>query len=189
MARQRKRTQIQSQTLESFLGDKEDQNIQSEQVNKVKEPTSKASKKNMNWSQAMEELKKNLEKQVREVEEKLGREMRRMRENHEKQVNDLLKETQKNTEKYTEENNTLKNRLTQMAKELQKANEEKNALKGRISQMEKEVQRTTEENTTLKIRLEQVEASDFMRNQDIMKQNQRNEKNGRQCQISHWESH
>ena len=134
MNRQQKRTQIQTQTLESFFGDKEDQNIQPEEVNKVKEPTTKASKKNMNWSQAMEELKKDLERQVTEGEEKLGREMRRTRENHEKQVNDLLKETQKNTE----ENNTLKNRLTQMAKELQKVNEEKNALKGRINRMEKE---------------------------------------------------
>ena len=40
--------------------------------------------KNMQWSQAMEELKKDFENQVREVEEKLGREMRAMQENHEK---------------------------------------------------------------------------------------------------------
>ena len=49
----------------------------------------------MQWSQAMEELKKDFENQVREVEEKLGREMRAMQENHEKQGNGLLKETQK----------------------------------------------------------------------------------------------
>ena len=69
----------------------------------------------------MAQLKKDFENQVREVEEKLGREMRHMQEKHEKQVNTLLKETQKNAE----ENNALKNRLTQLAKEVQKANEEK----------------------------------------------------------------
>ena len=37
----------------------------------------------MQWSQAMEELKKDFENQVREVEEKLEREMRAMEENHE----------------------------------------------------------------------------------------------------------
>ena len=47
----------------------------------------------MNWSQAMEELKKDFENQVREVEQKLGREMRVMQENCEKQVSCLLKET------------------------------------------------------------------------------------------------
>ena len=39
----------------------------------------------------MEKLKKDSENQVREVEEKLGREMGAMQENHEKQVNSLLK--------------------------------------------------------------------------------------------------
>ena len=55
---------------------------------------------------------KTFENQVREVKEKLGREMREMQEKHEKQVNILLKETQKNAE----ESNSLKNRLTQLAK-------------------------------------------------------------------------
>ena len=73
----------------------------------------------------MEELKKDFENQVRDMDEKLGREMRAMQENHEKWVNRLLKETQRNAE----ENNTFKNRLTQMAKEVQKANEEKNVKK------------------------------------------------------------
>ena len=63
-----------------------------------------------------------------------------------------------------------------MAKKAQKANEEKNALKSRISQMEKEVQKLTEENNSLKIRMEQMEANDFMKNQEIIKQNQKNEK-------------
>ena len=52
--------------------------------NKVKAPPSKASKKNMNWSQVMEELKKDLENQVKEVEQNLGREMTVMQENYEK---------------------------------------------------------------------------------------------------------
>uniref|UniRef100_A0A4X2LHV5 L1 transposable element RRM domain-containing protein n=1 Tax=Vombatus ursinus TaxID=29139 RepID=A0A4X2LHV5_VOMUR len=164
MSKQRKK----SQTILSYCGDKEDQNIQPEEDNKAKAPTSKDSKKNMNQSQALGELKRDFEKQVREVEEKL----RVTQENQEKQVNSLLKETQKNTE----ENNTLKNSLTQTAKEVQKANEEKNVLKSKIGQMEKEVQKITEENTSLKIRIEQLVASDFMRNQDTVKQIQKNEK-------------
>ena len=39
--------------------------------------------------------------------------------------------------------------------------------------MEKEVQKLTEENSSFKIRMEQMEANDFMRNQDIIKQNQK----------------
>ncbi|XP_072473501.1 uncharacterized protein [Notamacropus eugenii] len=138
----------------------------------VKVSVSQTYKINIQWSQAMEELKKDFENQVIEVEEKLEREMREMQEKHEKQVNTLLKETQNNAE----ENNTLKNRLTQLAKEVQNANEEKNALKSRISQMEKEVQKLTEENGSLKVRMEQMEANDFMRNQEITKQNPKNEK-------------
>ena len=46
-------------------------------------------------AQAMEELKKDFENQVREVEEKLGREMREMQVRHEKLVSTLLKEAQK----------------------------------------------------------------------------------------------
>ena len=42
--------------------------------------------------------------------------------------------------------------------------------------MEKEVQKLTEENSSLKVRMEQTEANDFMRNQEIIKQNQKNEK-------------
>ena len=40
--------------------------------------------------------------------------------------------------------------------------------------MEKEVQKLTEENSSLKIRMEQMEANDFIRNQEITKQNQKN---------------
>ena len=53
------------------------------------------------WAQAMEELKKNFENQVREVEEKLRREMKDMQSNHEQQVSILLKETQKMLKKIT----------------------------------------------------------------------------------------
>ncbi|XP_072487386.1 uncharacterized protein [Notamacropus eugenii] len=152
--------------------DEEEQCLPSGKDTEVKASVSQTSRINIPWAQAMEELKKDFENQVREVEEKLGREMREMQEKHKKQVNTLLKETQKNAE----ENNTLKNRLTQLAKEVQKANEEKNVLKSRISPMEKEVQKLTEENSSFRIRMEQMEANDFMRNQEITKQNQKNEK-------------
>ena len=42
--------------------------------------------------------------------------------------------------------------------------------------MEKGVQKFTEENSSLKTRMEQMEANDFMRNQEIAKHNQKNEK-------------
>ena len=41
----------------------------------------------------MEDLKKDFENQVGDVEEKLGREIKVIQENHEKQINSLLKET------------------------------------------------------------------------------------------------
>ena len=53
------------------------------------------------------------------------------------------------------------------------------ALKSRIGQMEKEVQKLAEENSSVKIRIEQMEANDFMRTQEIAKQNQKKEKNRR----------
>ena len=130
-----------------ILSDEEEQYLPSGKDIEVTDSVSQTSKINIQWAQAMEELKKDFENQVREVEEKLGREMREMQE---KQVSTLLKETQKNAE----ENNTLKNRLTQLAKEAQKASEEKNALKSRISQKEKEVQNLPEENGSFKIRME-----------------------------------
>ena len=43
-----------------------------------------------------------------------------------------------------------------------------------MGQMEKEVQKLTEENSSLKIRTERMEANDFMTNQEITKQNQKN---------------
>ncbi|XP_072479241.1 uncharacterized protein [Notamacropus eugenii] len=156
------------QAFPPFLSDDEEQCLPSGKNAEVKASVSQPTQ----WAQAMEELKKDFENQVRDVEEKLGREMRHMQAKHEKQVNTLLKETQKNAE----ENNTLKNRLTHLAKEVQKANEEKNAFKSRISQMEKEVQKLTEENSSFKIRMEQMEANGFMRHQEITKQNQKNEK-------------
>ena len=42
--------------------------------------------------------------------------------------------------------------------------------------MEKEVQKLTEVNNSLKIRMGQMEVNDFVRNQEITKQNQKNEK-------------
>ena len=104
------------QVSSSILSDEEEQCLPSGKDIKVKAYAFRTSKINMQWSQATEELKKDFENQVREVEEKLGREMRVMQENHEKRVNSLLKETQKNAE----ENNTLKNRLTQLAKRFKK---------------------------------------------------------------------
>ena len=46
----------------------------------------------------MEKIRKDCENQVREVEQKRGREMRVMQEKYEKRVNCLLKETQKSAE-------------------------------------------------------------------------------------------
>ena len=63
-----------------------------------------------------------------------------------------------------------------MAKEVQKANEEKNVLKSRTDHIKKEVQKFTEENSAFRIRMKQVEANDFMRHQEAIKQNQKNEK-------------
>ena len=67
-----------------ILLEEEEQCLPSGKDIKVKVSVSQTSKINIQWSQAMEELKKDFENQVREVEGKLGREMREMQENHEK---------------------------------------------------------------------------------------------------------
>ena len=61
----------------------------------------------------MEELKKDFENQIKEAEEKLGREMRMMQEKSWKASQQLAKGDPKNAE----ENKTFKNRLTWKAKE------------------------------------------------------------------------
>ena len=76
-----------------ILSDEEEQCLPSGKDIEVKASVSQTSKINIQWAQAMEGLKKDFENQVREVEEKLGREMREMKEKHDKQVNTLLKET------------------------------------------------------------------------------------------------
>ena len=82
------------QVFPPFLSDKEEQCLPSGKDTEVKASVSQSTQ----WAQVMEELKKDFENQVREVEEKLGRQMRDMQAKHEKQVNTLLKETQKNAE-------------------------------------------------------------------------------------------
>ena len=72
-----------------FLSDEEEQCSPSGKDTEVKASVSQPTP----WAQAMEELKKDFENQVREVKEKLGREMSDMQAKHEKQVNTLLKET------------------------------------------------------------------------------------------------
>ena len=66
-----------------ILSDEEEQFLSSGKDTKAK-ASAQTSKINIQWSQAMEELKKDFENQVREVEEKLGREMRQIQEKHEK---------------------------------------------------------------------------------------------------------
>uniref|UniRef100_A0A5F8HH22 L1 transposable element RRM domain-containing protein n=1 Tax=Monodelphis domestica TaxID=13616 RepID=A0A5F8HH22_MONDO len=133
----------------------------------------RVSKKSKNLSQTqkefLEELKKDFKNQIREVEEKLGREMRVMQENLEKRFDSLVKEVQKNTE----ENNTLKSRIGYLVKEAQKSTEEKNFFKSRIGQMGNEVQKLIIENNFLKISIRQVEANSFMRHQEIVQQSQK----------------
>ena len=79
------------QIFPPFLSDEEVQCLPSEKDTEVKASVSHTSKINIPWAQAMDELKRDFENQVREVEEKLGREMREMKEKHEKQVSTLLK--------------------------------------------------------------------------------------------------
>ena len=64
------------QTIPPLLLDEEEQCLPSGKDTEVKASVSQTSRINIPWALAMEELKKNFETQVREVEEKLGREMR-----------------------------------------------------------------------------------------------------------------
>ena len=70
-----------------FLSDEKKQCLPSGKDIEIKASISQTSKINIQWAQAMEELKKEFENQVRQVEEKLGREMKEMKEKHEKWVN------------------------------------------------------------------------------------------------------
>ena len=67
-----------------FLSDEKEQCLPSGKDIEVKTSVSQTSKINIQWFQAMEEFRKDFGNQIREVEEKLGREMREMQENHEK---------------------------------------------------------------------------------------------------------
>ena len=68
------------QVFPPFLSDEEEKCLPSGKDTEVKASVFQPTQ----WAQAMEELKKDFENQVREVEEKLGRAMRDMQKKHEK---------------------------------------------------------------------------------------------------------
>uniref|UniRef100_A0A7N4V7U2 L1 transposable element RRM domain-containing protein n=1 Tax=Sarcophilus harrisii TaxID=9305 RepID=A0A7N4V7U2_SARHA len=179
-------------TIDSFYSERE-------QLFNPEETNSRQSPDNC-WSPIqkalLEETIKNLK---RELEEKWGKEREAMQESTEKTYNSLKEKF----DKVEKENNSLKcelekvknsqevqgNRICELEKEnnsLKKKKKisemEKNSIeqndsfKNSIGHIQKEVKKANEENNTLKIRTEQIEMTDSLRQEESVKQNQKNER-------------
>uniref|UniRef100_A0A7N4NX30 L1 transposable element RRM domain-containing protein n=1 Tax=Sarcophilus harrisii TaxID=9305 RepID=A0A7N4NX30_SARHA len=71
------------------------------------------------------------------------------------------------------ENNSLKNKISEMEKN---STDQNNTFKNSIGHIQKEVKKANEENNSLKIRTEQIETNDSLRQQESVKQKQKNDK-------------
>ncbi|XP_074157647.1 uncharacterized protein LOC141561646 [Sminthopsis crassicaudata] len=134
----------------------------------------------------IEEIKKAL---TRELEEKWGKEREAWQESLEKsshafkdRVDKEIKSLRNKISELEEVNNSKENRIRELEKEnsslknkMDKMEKNSTEDKNSIGQLQRDIKKVSEENTALKIRLQQVEMNDSRRNQEGVKQNQRNE--------------
>uniref|UniRef100_A0A7N4PI92 L1 transposable element RRM domain-containing protein n=1 Tax=Sarcophilus harrisii TaxID=9305 RepID=A0A7N4PI92_SARHA len=116
----------------------------------------------------LEKIKNSLESRICELEKTKNSQESRIRE---------LEKT-KNTQEsriceLEKENNSLKKKISEMEKN---STDQNNTFKNSIGHIQKEVKKANEENNSLKIRTEQIETNDSLRQQESVKQKQKNDK-------------
>uniref|UniRef100_A0A5F8H6I8 L1 transposable element RRM domain-containing protein n=1 Tax=Monodelphis domestica TaxID=13616 RepID=A0A5F8H6I8_MONDO len=143
-----------------------------------------------NWKQALEELKMQFKTQLREAEDNWEKNLKTKISHLEtealelKQENSVLKAKINQLENEAKE---MKDKAKQMKDEVKKMKDEKKEIKDEIKRMkddfqrksdqkEKDDQKSKDEIQSLRTRIQQLESSDLTRQQDTIKQNQKNEK-------------
>ena len=139
-------------TLDNYYKEK----IQStkETGQEIKQAKTKPSPKNENWPQALEEFKSEIMRKMEEI-------------------------WQEKWEIAQKEINSLKDRNSQLEKDAKKSNEMISKLETQIKQqetMKNRIDQIKKENQSLKTRIWQIEANDLTRQQEVLKQTQKNDK-------------
>uniref|UniRef100_A0A5F8GGS6 L1 transposable element RRM domain-containing protein n=1 Tax=Monodelphis domestica TaxID=13616 RepID=A0A5F8GGS6_MONDO len=137
----------------------------------------------VNWIQALEELKIQFKTQLREAEDHWGKNLKTMISHLEiealelKQENCVLKakinQLDNEAKEMKDEAKKMKDEAMEMRDELKRM---KDNLQKKSDQKEKNDQKAKDEILSLRTRIQQLELSDLTRQQDTIKQNQKNEK-------------
>ncbi|XP_074138411.1 uncharacterized protein LOC141551050 [Sminthopsis crassicaudata] len=133
------------------------------------------------WEKEREAWQESLEKSSHAFKDRVDKEIKSLRN----KISELEKVNNSKENRISElekVNNSKENRIRELEKEISSLKNkmdkmEKNSIedKNSIGQLQRDIKKVSEENTSLKIRLEQVEMNDSRRNQEGVKQNQRNE--------------
>ncbi|XP_074152463.1 uncharacterized protein LOC141558731 isoform X1 [Sminthopsis crassicaudata] len=175
-------------TIDSFCMEREQISNTEETKNRLSPDESP--KRDMSCSSIQKNLIEEIKKALtRELEEKWEKEREAWQESLEKsshafkdRVDKEIKSLRKKISELEKVNNSKENRISELEKENSSLKNkmdkmEKNSIedKNSIGQLQRDIKKVSEENTSLKIRLEQVQMNDSRRNQEVVKQNQRNE--------------
>uniref|UniRef100_A0A5F8G987 L1 transposable element RRM domain-containing protein n=1 Tax=Monodelphis domestica TaxID=13616 RepID=A0A5F8G987_MONDO len=158
---QKKKKEI---TIDSFCTGNEQRANETEGEGSAKEKSEIPA----NWIQALEELKMQFKTQLREAEDNWEKTLK-TKISHLETENSVLKAKINQLENEAKE---MKDEAKQMKDEVKKM---KDDLQRKSNQKEKDDQKTKDEIQSLRTRIQQLESSDFTRQQDSIKQNQKNE--------------
>uniref|UniRef100_A0A5F8GU18 L1 transposable element RRM domain-containing protein n=1 Tax=Monodelphis domestica TaxID=13616 RepID=A0A5F8GU18_MONDO len=159
---QKKKKEI---TIDSFCTGNEQRANETE----GEDPAKEKSEIPANWIQALEELKMKFKTQLRESEDNWEKNLK-TKISHLETENSVLKAKINQLENEAKE---MKDEAKQMKDEVKKM---KDDLQRKSDQKEKDDQKTKDEIQSLRTRIQQLESSDLTRQQDTIKQNQKNEK-------------
>uniref|UniRef100_K7E4I2 L1 transposable element RRM domain-containing protein n=1 Tax=Monodelphis domestica TaxID=13616 RepID=K7E4I2_MONDO len=159
---QKKKKEI---TIDSFCTGNEQRANETEE----EDPAEEKSEIPANWIQALEELKMQFKTQLREAEDNWEKNLK-TKISHLETENSVLKAKINQLENEAKE---MKDEAKQMKDEVKKM---KDDLQRKSDQKEKDDQKTKDEIQSLRTRIQQLELRDLTRQQDTIKQNQKNEK-------------
>uniref|UniRef100_K7DZV7 L1 transposable element RRM domain-containing protein n=1 Tax=Monodelphis domestica TaxID=13616 RepID=K7DZV7_MONDO len=174
--KQKKKKEI---TIDSFCTGNEQRVNETEGEGSAKEKSEIPA----NWIQALEEIKMQFKTQLREAEDNWEKNLKTKISHLETEALELKQENGVLKAKI----NQLENEAKEMKDEVKNMKDEKKEMKDEVKRMkddlqrksdqkEKDDQKTKDEIQSLRTRIQQLESSDLTRQQDTIKQNQKNEK-------------
>uniref|UniRef100_K7E325 L1 transposable element RRM domain-containing protein n=1 Tax=Monodelphis domestica TaxID=13616 RepID=K7E325_MONDO len=152
-------------TIDSFCTGNEQRADETE----GEDPAKEKSEIPANWIQALEELKMQFKTQLREAEDNWEKNLK-TKISHLETENSVLKAKINQLENEAKE---MKDEAKEMKDEVKKM---KDGLQRKSDQKEKDDQKAKDEIQSLRTKIQQLELSDLKRQQDTIKQNQKNEK-------------